>query len=807
MPDQSIRTYIASLLQQGELTRFTHEVDPDENLSAVSWRNFAETGKGCLFEKVKGHPDWQVVSQVVADRRKWGVALGVSEEDVVATLNERISKPVEPVMVQHDDASVKQVIRIGDEVDLRTIPAMWTSEADPSRYIAAGMCIIKDPETGIRNVSFHRAQLIGPDSTGFLICPRQALKIYQMYGALNRPMEVAMVIGANPLMVFSGAFVAPYGQDEFAIAGGLLGEPVRMVKCETIDMEVPADAELVLEGELRPGEMTEEGPFGEVTGGYAQEGQTPLFRIKAITHRKNPIFYAMQCGLPPSDAHSIVCTTIEMKLWEHLKGVAGGIDLLDLRCVAGMSPMMVIIKVRQKFRGQARAAALAALSSPYLHPKIAVIVDEDIDIRDLNQVFWAMTNRVGTADRVQKVNRARVFALDNASPIEEGMSAMYRVGTKMLIDATEDPDQSRATWAAYPGSLQQGRLVDRNALAEAFMISQESFVVDLAARLREAKIQTFPTAAETEIWDAARSGLPTETQVGAILAIAGDNGMPLSGLAKVIQNGDGNLTLSYIPWRLGQELSMEGRPAALVFGAAPAANLGAALDGWLGHQAGALTTAIDKKKSSLISVSGLAAPSESRCIITGKIGAISSVDGTRPFIPEGMILGSDNEILTPDDATAMAARATEVMTAEHLRQVESGLDILDVRCYPETENRLVVVKLRPRVGGQSKTACMSALSSSDISPRLVIAVDDDIDTADLRDVSWSVASRLHAEFDVASLTGLPSDTREGGVTNSALKWFIDTTKPPLTQTVARADFDRAIPKNLSSVDLSEFTPK
>ena len=807
MPDQSIRTFIASLLQQGELTRFTHEIDPDENLSAVSWRNFAETGKGCLFESVKGHLDWQVVSQIVADRRKWGVALGVSEDEVVATLNERISKAVEPVMVPHSEASVKQVIRVGDEVDLRTIPAMWTSEADPGRYIAAGMCIIKDPETGIRNVSFHRAQLIGPDSTGFLICPRQALKIYQMYGELGRPMEVAMVIGANPLMVFSGAFVAPYGQDEFSIAGGLLGEPVRMVKCETIDMEVPADAELVLEGELRPGEMTEEGPFGEVTGGYAQEGHTPLFRIKAITHRKNPIFYAMQCGLPPSDAHSIVCTTIEMKLWEHLKGVAGGIDLLDLRCVAGMSPMMVIIKVRQKFRGQARAAALAALSSPYLHPKIAVIVDDDIDIRDLSQVFWAMTNRVGTADRVQKVNRARVFALDNASLIEEGMSAMYRIGTKVLIDATEDPGQDRATWATYPGGAQQGTFVDRDAMADALGLSRETFVIDLAARLRASTDSPDAATTVAETWDAARSGLPLGVPVGAILAIAGDDGVQLSGLARVTCNGDDSLTVTRTPWRLGQASSTKARPAVLVFGAPPTANLGAALDGWLGRSAGSLTTAAEQKETSLISVGGIVVPGGSRCVIAGKLGAVSGTDGTRPFIPQGMILGSGREILTADDATAFAARTTEVMTAEHLRQVESGLDILDVRCYPETENRLVVVKLRPRVGGQSKTACMSALSSPDIGPRLVIAVDDDIDIADLRDVSWSVASRLHAEFDVANLTGLPSDDNRGDVIDSALKWFIDSTKPPLTQTVARADFDRAIPKNLASVELAAFLPE
>ena len=656
MPDQSIRSHVASLLQQGELIRFTKEIDPDNNLSAVSWQTFARLGKACLFENVKGHPGWRVVSQIVADRRKWAAALGVPEGEVVATLNERIGRFIDPVLVPRERAAVKEVIKIGSEVDLRALPAMWTSQADPGRYIASGMCIIKDPHTGIRNVSFHRAQVVGPDRTGYLICPRQALKIYQMYGELNRPMEAAMVIGANPLLAFCAGFVAPYGQDEFGLAGGLLGEAVRMVKCETIDMEVPADAEIVLEGELRPGEMTPEGPFGEVTGGYAQEGSTPLFRVKAITHRRDPIFYAMQCGLPPSDAHSIVCTTIEMKLWDHLRNVAGGLDLLDLRCIAGMSPMMVVLKLRQKFPGQARAALLAALSSPYLHPKIAVAVDEDVDIADMRQVYWAMTHRVRDADDVQKVNRARLFALDNASPVEEGMSAMYRVGTKVMIDATEDPALPRASWARYAEPTKSDGAYDRAEVARALKVDESGVLEALGKQLR--------------------TGPKTKRAAGLKLP------------------------------------SGEALPAAL---------------------------------------------------------------------------------------------ATEVAVYEHARQVESGLDIFDVRCFPETSNRLVVVKLRPRVGGQSKTACMAALSSPDIGPRLVIAVDDDIDATDLREVSWSFASRLHAEHDVALIDGLPAPAQGGPA--PALKWFVDCTMPPLTQKVQRADFARATPKNLGTVNLKDFLPE
>ncbi len=454
MRDQSIRSHIANLEQQGQLTRFTAEIDPDADMSAVGWKNFAERGQSCLFTTLKGHPDWQAVSQIVADRKKWAVALGVEPGDVMATLAERIAQPVPTVDVARETAPCKEIVMIGDEVDLTRIPAMWTSERDPGRYIASGMCIIKDPDTGIRNVSFHRAQVLGPNRTAFLICPRQAHRIFQMYGARGRPMEVAMVVGAHPLIAFAGGFVAPYGVDEMTIAGGLLGDPVRMVPCETIDLEVPADAEMILEGEIIPGEMTEEGPFGEVTGTYAQEGSTPLFRVKAVTHRRDPVFYAMQCGLPPSDAHSIICTTIEMKLWEHLRGVDGGqLELIDVRCIGGMTPMMVVVQLRQRHAGQAKAALMSALSSPYLHPKFAVAVDEDIDPSDVDQVMWAIATRAHAARDVQRWDATRVFTLDNASPIEPGMSAMYRVGTKMLIDATQPPLARASERAAFGRAL------------------------------------------------------------------------------------------------------------------------------------------------------------------------------------------------------------------------------------------------------------------------------------------------------------------------------------------------------------------
>ena len=437
MRDQSFRLHVQNLEQQGELVRFTAATDPHENVSALGWKTYDRLGKASLFANLTGFPGWQVASQVIADRRKWAIALGVETDQLIPSLVARLKAPREPVVVGRADAPVKEVIKLGDAADLTKLPALWTSENDPAPYLASGMAIIKDPETGIRNMSIHRQQVLGPRRTGFLICPRHALRIYQMYQKRNQAMPVAIVIGAHPALYYAAGFTSSYGLDELTIAGALLEDPIRMVKCETIDIEVPAEAELVIEGEIDPIERTPEGPFGEASGNYAMEGGTEVFRVTAITHRKNPIFYGMQCGAPMTDTQSITGTCIETVLHDHLKNVEGGLDILDIRCLGLAGLMAVVIKIRPRVEGQAKTALMAALSSPYMHPKLAIAVDDDIDAADLRQVFWSLTTRVHAARDVIKIPNARVWSLDNISDIVPGLSAMYRVGTKWLIDATK----------------------------------------------------------------------------------------------------------------------------------------------------------------------------------------------------------------------------------------------------------------------------------------------------------------------------------------------------------------------------------
>jgi len=434
--DQSMRGFLDRLEKMGELVRFEKQVDPETNMAAIEWKTYDQLGKGSLFTNIKGHKGWQACSQILADRKKWAAALSLTEEEFLPALARKINNRIEAEIVDGKNAPVKEVIHTGDEINLYDIPGMWTSEHDGGRFIASGMAIIKDPETGIRNMSIHRQQITGKDKTGFIMIPRQARRIYDKYAARGEAMPVAVAIGAHPAIVFSSAFTTTFGIDELAVAGGILGDPVRLVKCETIDVEVPADAEIILEGEVLLNHTEPEGPFGEVPGTYCEAGESDVFRVKAITRRRRPIFYALHCGAPVTCTQATTGLGVELATWEHLQKVEGGLDLLDVRCLPAAGNMLLVIKLRPKVEGQAKTALMAALSGPYLHPKLAVAVDDDIDASDLRQVMWSMTTRVHAERDVTLIPNTRVFVLDPASPSVPG-AAFQKIGTKWMIDATK----------------------------------------------------------------------------------------------------------------------------------------------------------------------------------------------------------------------------------------------------------------------------------------------------------------------------------------------------------------------------------
>ena len=809
--NQSLRHHLQALAAAGKLQVFNIPADVDQNVSALSYKTYVEHHKACLFTELTGFPGWEVASQLVMDRSMWAVALGVPESEVVEAFAHRLRQPVAPVLV--DSAAVQEIVATGDAVDLMQIPAMWTSDRDPGRYLASGMCIIKNPKTGIRNMSVHRAQILGRNTTGYYMLPRQAMRIHRMHQELGRPMEAAMVIGGHPLIMFAAGFVAPFGMDELAIAGGLLGEPVRLVKCKTIDIEVPADAELVLEGEILPDETSPEGPFGEVTGTYSKVGTAPVFRVKAITRRNKPVFYAMSCGMPPSDAHSITCAVVEAKLAEHLKTVDGGlIDLVDIRCPGGMSPLIVALRMQPRYAGQARTALMAAAASPYLHPKLLLAVDADVDISDPWQVLRALSSRFDAAAGLTRIDRARVFTLDNASPLDPGVNPMHRTGTKVLFDATLDPrmdaaGRSRFAWAANPAGREQW--------ARALGAERARFVLALCDR-SQARLTPVDTP-PPELRQTRLDALPSDARhIFNGVLVLGDT----LCLVRAFRSGE-VLQIPLDSPRLAMLLSKRQR-ARLVLGA-PAGVVLAAAMGTLGmHADFALAGALAGMPVMLVGSVGLPYPADARALIDGEIDpSAASHTSALPGIAGYAGVTLDTVRFTYDscrsipsgegssfDVTGAMALASEILTARHLRSIEGGLDIRDVHCPAQAGGLVTIIQLAPRVAGQAKTALLAALSGPSTLARLAIAIDPDVSATDPAELIWAMASRVHAQSDIAVIEGASGPASDSlarpvghGASQSA-KWIYDATIPlGNAEGEDTESFARATPRNLATVKL------
>lgn len=283
---EDFRGFLKRLQDKGELRRIHKPVDV-RYISAL----VAQAKEALFFEKVCGF-DYPLVSGVVGTRKRMALAMNCPETDIGKIFNKGISHPVPPRLVK--DGPCKEVIYKGDHVDLTQFPIPLLHEKDGGPYISGGVAISFDPEYGL-NAGMYRLMFRTKDETGIdLVSPSDMRRYYERALEKKRPLEVGIVVGVHPFEMLSASYKAPIDVDEFAIAGGLHGEPVELVRCETIDVTVPANAEIVLEAEILPIGWTEdEGRFGEFSHIQGDVQWNPLVRIKAITHRKEAIFYAL----------------------------------------------------------------------------------------------------------------------------------------------------------------------------------------------------------------------------------------------------------------------------------------------------------------------------------------------------------------------------------------------------------------------------------------------------------------------------------------------------------------------------------
>ncbi len=446
---KDIRQFIEFLDERGDLKRITAMVDSDLEITEITDRTIKSGGPALLFENVAGS-DASVAINLMGTHQRTAWALGVENIDdltsrvrkllglaqgppsglmgKVRALGDLVSVArTQPKIVRR--APCQDVVVTGEDVDLNILPALKCWPDDAGRYITLPLVVSRDPESGRRNVGIYRMQIFDRNTTGMHWQTHKGGAHHYRVGESQRlqKLEVAVALGGDPAAIWSGSMPLPPDMDEFAIAGLIREEPVELVKCKTVDLEVPAHVEYVLEGYVTPGELRPEGPFGDHTGYYSPAEDYPVFHVTTITHRKNPIYPTTMVGRPPTEdffmgnaAERIMLPILQMALPE----------IVDMNMPAeGAFHNLLIVSMRKEYPGHAQKVMHALWGMGLLMlTKTIIVVDHDVNVQDPSEVAWRVTNNINPATDITFAE-GPIDDLDHATPIP-------KFGSKMGIDAT-----------------------------------------------------------------------------------------------------------------------------------------------------------------------------------------------------------------------------------------------------------------------------------------------------------------------------------------------------------------------------------
>lgn len=425
-----LRHFLKVLEAEGEIHKVATEVDPKHELGAIcKIHNERPNRPALLFENVKGHTI-PVVGQLLASDRRVALALGLSQENAFDETVRRANKPIAPRLVSQGPC--QEVVFEGADVDLTKLPLCTNNPRDGGPYITAGHVIIRDPEYG-NNLAIYRMMLVSKNEVTIRFTPghdgHDFIKNAEKRG--QKKFEVAVCIGVPPAVYVASQFEPRAGVYELEIAGGLAGEPVDVVKCRTIDLAVPALAEIILEGELAvPAKTGDEGPFGEFCGyTTAQVPNERIMTIKAVTHRKNPIYHNIWLGKPPHEHLYVDALTYAVAAYQELKPAYPALK----KAYAppwGVSIVLILQLEKRLMRpgivNNMLASSLYTRSGKWKH---VIVVDEDINIEDPNEVLWALTTRFQPATDMFVIPRSITSSLEPSAGAD-GLTS------KLMLDLT-----------------------------------------------------------------------------------------------------------------------------------------------------------------------------------------------------------------------------------------------------------------------------------------------------------------------------------------------------------------------------------
>lgn len=443
----SLGDYINKLEESGKLRRIKTKVNPDLEVAEIMRRMmYSKDGKALLFENVDGYKtpilanafgsidllqvalnsnNFTEIGRRITDLTKMKIPSGMFDK---LKMLPKISEIAEYGPKVVDSGPVSENILV-DNASFNSIPILKSFPEDAGRFITFGLTITKHPETGTRNIGVYRIQIVDEKKAimHWQIHKRGA-QHYEILKEQNKPIETAIVIGCDPATIFSGVAPVPEGMDKFLFSGIVRKKGVKLIKCKTIDIEVPANAEFVLEGYVDPTDIRTEGPFGDHTGYYTPPEPYPAFNLNCIMHRNNPVYLTTVVGKPIlEDAY--IGRVIELSFLPLIQMFQP--EVVDFSMPpSGWFQGMAILSIKKRYPGQAKKVMMGLWGMGQLSlTKIFIIVDEDIDVHNIDDVIWAVTTRSDPKRDIMIIDNTPTDTLDPASPL-------VNLGSKMGIDAT-----------------------------------------------------------------------------------------------------------------------------------------------------------------------------------------------------------------------------------------------------------------------------------------------------------------------------------------------------------------------------------
>lgn len=431
MPWPDIRAFLDMLESRGDLIRISDPVHWEYEAVALTRHTSDIQGPALVFEKVRDS-EIPCLSGLFAAKRRVAWALEVDEDDLfdVYRQREETSLPVDTV----DEAPCQEVVLTGDDIDLFSLPILRHYEHDAGRYITAALQVANDPQTGKSNVSIHRMLLLGKQRLSVYAPPGRHLRtIIERHGEEGRAAEIASVFAAEPATQIASQARAAYGVDEFEIAGGLRGAPLQLTRCHSIDVAVPAAAEMVIEGRIVPDEMVSDGPFGEYPGTYSSAKPAPVLEVTAITMRRGGMYQNTLTGMPMTENHWMMQPAAAAAVYREAYKVAPEVRAVNVT-EGGSARHHVVVSIKKRHPSDARNTMVALLAA-HVGAKQVIVVDEDIDVFDPLQVEWAVNTRVQADQDIVIIPKLYSPTLDPSAPAA-------RTSAKMGIDATMPAEEA-----------------------------------------------------------------------------------------------------------------------------------------------------------------------------------------------------------------------------------------------------------------------------------------------------------------------------------------------------------------------------